>query len=821
MAELYVGTSPEGGERVTVDADDLTTHGVVVGMTGSGKTGLGVVLIEEALLAGVPVLAIDPKGDLANLCLRFPDVQAADLRPWVDEAQALREGTTPDALAEATAARWREGLAASGVTPEVQARLAGVPAVVYTPGATTGVPLDLVGGLRAPAGADTAAATDLATDAVSALLSLVGVDADPLTGREHILLTNLLTTAWAQGRPVDLASLIAEVQAPPLRKLGVLDLDTFFPPADRMRLALQLNGLLASPTSAAWGQGVALDPQALLHGPDGSPRCAVVSLAHLDDAERQFVVTLLLSRLISWMRQQPGTASLRALVYMDEVAGYAPPVAAPPTKQPILTLLKQARAFGVGMVLATQNPVDLDYKAISNAGTWMIGRLQTERDKERLLDGMRSSSGAVDVEDLGQRIGGLEKRRFVLHSAKGGAPRTFATRWAATYLAGPMTGPQIARLMAEEKAALGIGGPGVGGSAGAEPGAAGATSPASTGPAGVPVAPVAPGVAVASPAAAQPSAVAADETTVAPPVPDTVVQRHLDPAAAWAAEVGAVPGGTRLEPVVALRVRLTYDEAAADLQHVEEFEAVLPVPVEPTDLAGLRSVDHDERDLRTEAPAGAVYVLPAAKIGTKAWWQALERSVRDHLEASRPLQVLRNAELKAWSRPAETREAFEIRCRVLADERADEEAAEVRERFATKADRIRAAIDRAQDDVARLEEDVSTRRNSELVNLGSSILGGFLGGRRSARGVASDLRRAASRRGDTSRTRARLEDAQGDVAEHSDELADLEEELAAELLDIDARWLQAAQAVEEVEVGLERTDVAVTGMALVWVPTAR
>ncbi len=821
--DLYVGTRVEDGERTTdrvvVESADLTTHGVIVGMTGSGKTGLGVVALEEALLAGIPTLVIDPKGDMANLCLRFPDLAPADFLPWMDQGAAARDGSTVEQMAADTADMWRKGLAGSGVTEAQMRALAAVPTTVYTPGASTGVGLNLVGSLSAPAGVDAASMHDEVTDIVSGLLALVGIESDPLTGQEHILLTNLIIHAWEQGHSLDMPALISQVQQPPLRKLGVMDLDTFFPAKDRMGLAMRLNGMLASPTFAAWAQGVPMDIGQMLFTAEGGPRCAVVSLAHLDDAERQFVVTLLLSRTITWMRQQSGTSSLRAMIYMDEVFGFVPPVKAPPSKQPILTILKQARAFGVGMVLSTQNPVDLDYKAISNAGTWMIGRLQTERDKDRLLEGMRSSSGTVDVDAISERISSLDKREFVLHSTRGGQPTVFGTRWAMSYLSGPMTGPQISELMADQKAALAAAGPAP---SAAPPAAAPATAAPVAAAGGTP----GDGVPSLPPPPVQSgvqstAALAADESTVAPTVPDTVVQRVLDPAASWASTVGAVPGGLRLEPYVAVRVRMTFDETKADLDHTEELEAVLPVPTEPTDVSGMQAVDYDDRDLTTAFPEGGVYVLPDARIDTKTWWSTIERSVRDDLYASREITVLHNAPLKLWSRPAETREAFELRCRAVADQREDEEAEKLRTRLETKADRVRAAIDRAQDKVAQLEEDVSTRRSSELVNIGSSILGGFLGGRKSARGVAADVRRAANKRGVTSRTKQRLETAQGEVVEGMDELAELEDELATELLDIDHRWMQAAAEITEVEVGLEKNDIDVTDVTLVWIPTSR
>ena len=388
------GSRERTGEPILLEAADLTTHGVIVGMTGSGKTGLGVVLLEEALLAGVPVVAIDPKGDLGNLLLTFPDLAPGDFAPWV-------EGGDPAEVAT----QWRDGLAGWGIGGErIAALRAAADFTIYTPGSTSGVPLNVVGSLRRPAEAsDAETVADEVEGFASGLLGMVGVTSDPLSGREHILLTNLVHHAWDAGTDLDLATLVARVQDPPLRKLGVYDLDAFFPPKDRTALAMKLNGLLASRAFAAWAEGPDLDLDRLLRSDDGArPACAIVSLAHLADEERQFVVSLLLGKLVTWMRRQPGTDTLRVLVYFDEVMGFVPPTAAPPAKAPILTLFKQARAFGVGMVLATQNPVDVDYKGLSNAGTWMIGRLQTEQDKARLLDGLSSAGGDVDVRRRGR-----------------------------------------------------------------------------------------------------------------------------------------------------------------------------------------------------------------------------------------------------------------------------------------------------------------------------------------------------------------------------------------------------------------------------------
>src|SRR3954452_5851756 len=460
MADFLLGgqIDPVKHERTdaltTVPSGDFTTHGVIVGMTGSGKTGLGIVLVEDALAAGLPTLLIDPKSDLTNLCLTFPNLAAADFQPWVHEGDAAKAGQSVADFAAAQAKAWTDGLAGWGIGPDrIAALRQNVEFTIYTPGSNAGMGLNIVGSLQAPSDvSDAEVVGDEIEGFVSGLLSLIGIDADPLSSREHILLSNLILNEWTGGRGLDLPTLVGMVQQPPIRKLGVFELDQFFPPKDRTAFAIRLNGLLASPSFGAWMTGPPLDIASMLKTPDGKPRCAIVTTAHLGDEERQFVTTLVLSKLVTWMRKQSGTTDLRALLYMDEVAGYLPPTAMPPTKKPIMTLMKQARAFGVGVVLSTQNPVDVDYKALSNAGTWMIGRLQTDRDKQRLLDGMSAAAGGVDVAALGDVISGLGKRAFVLRRAGKDVPEVFTTRWAMSYLRGPLTREQIAVLMAPQHA---------------------------------------------------------------------------------------------------------------------------------------------------------------------------------------------------------------------------------------------------------------------------------------------------------------------------------------------------------------------------------
>ncbi|HKZ07703.1 MAG TPA: DUF87 domain-containing protein, partial [Methylomirabilota bacterium] len=456
-----LGAKKAGDDLLLYDAKDLVTHAVCVGMTGSGKTGLCLALLEEAAIDGIPALVIDPKGDLGNLLLTFPDLAPGDFRPWINEDDARRKGVAPDAFAEQQAALWAKGLASWGEDGARIRRLReAADFAIYTPGSNAGLPVSILKSFAAPPDAvrkDAEALGERISTTVTSLLGLVGVDADPVKSREHILISTVLRAAWSEGRDLDLAGLIQQIQSPPVKRVGVLELDAFFPARDRFALAMSLNNLLAAPGFAAWMEGDPLDIQSLLFTKQGKPRIAIFSIAHLGDAERMFFVSLLLNQTLGWVRNQAGTTSLRAIVYMDEIFGYFPPVANPPSKQPLLTLLKQARAFGVGMVLATQNPVDLDYKGLGNAGTWFIGRLQTERDKARVLDGLEgAAAGAGSRFDRGrmeETIAGLGHRIFLMNNVHEDAPVVFETRWVMSYLRGPLTRDQIRTLMAGRRSA--------------------------------------------------------------------------------------------------------------------------------------------------------------------------------------------------------------------------------------------------------------------------------------------------------------------------------------------------------------------------------
>jgi hypothetical protein len=440
---------------ILYDSKDLVTHAVCVGMTGSGKTGLCIDLLEEAALDGIPAIAIDPKGDLTNLMLTFPELRPEDFRPWINEDDARAKSLSPEDYAAQQAKLWRDGLAAWGQDGERIRRLQGAADfVIYTPASNAGIPISIATSFDAPSQAmreDSELLRDRVTTTASSLLGLLGIAADPLQSREHILIANLLSKAWSAGQGLDLHELIAQIQKPPLTRVGALDLESFYPEKERAKLAVKVNNLLASPGFSAWLDGVPLDVGQLLRSEGGKPRVAIISIAHLSETERMFFVSLLLNQVLDWVRAQSGTTSLRAVLYMDEIFGYFPPVADPPSKRPMLTLLKQARAFGLGIVLATQNPVDLDYKGLSNAGTWLLGRLQTERDKARVLEGLESASAAAhaqfDKGDVDKMLSGLSQRIFLMHNVHEDAPVVFESRWAMSYLRGPLTRDQIKTLM--------------------------------------------------------------------------------------------------------------------------------------------------------------------------------------------------------------------------------------------------------------------------------------------------------------------------------------------------------------------------------------
>ncbi len=827
--EMFLGgeIDPVSGKRVLrdiiYDASNLTTHGIIVGMTGSGKTGLGIVMLEEALSSGIPCLILDPKGDMGNLLLNFPSFSPRDFLPWINEAEAKSRAISADQLAVQISESWRSGLAEWGIGPDRMQKLADSAGyTIYTPGSVSGVPINVVGSLVAPRldWSDSSQAEigrNEIEGLVSSFLVLARIDADPISSPEHILMANIIEKAWSEGRDLDLGSLIAQVRHPPIRKLGVFEIDSFYPQKERDRLAIRLNGLIASPSFAAWMAGPPLDIERMLYSPRGQPQASIIYLAHLSESERQFVVTLILSRLITWMRRQSGTPDLRALVYMDEVFGFAPPTAEPPSKKQILTILKQGRAYGVGMVLSTQNPVDLDYKAMSNAGTWMIGRLQTERDKARILEGIESVSGQTDMKLFDRLISNLGKRQFVLQSAKAKEPVIFTSRWSMSYLAGPLDRNQIERLTRDH------------------PLRSISVSPSFAGAAYVPAA--SESFETASAAASQerlpkgegmeitrggsvgvpPKAsgeISRDESQVAPRVDPSSAVYYLDPSAPWASQVRSIPGGRRLQAGLIARVHLKYDDNKAAVDHTEEWEAIIFPLSQRFDPRSAINVDYDDRDLASRPPERAIYLLPNADLDKASYFKEAKSALQDHLARNRSITILRNPALDLYSRVGESRNDFERRCAQAAEDKADAEMAKLKDKHESSINRIKSQLNNADRRVRELNTDTRQRQQEELLHGAGDLLSGLLGGRRRSLSLGG----AASRRSMTIRTQERLRSAEEKKEEKESELEELEDKLAEEISAISDRWKIAADQIEEIEIPLEKADIDVEEVSVLWIP---
>jgi hypothetical protein len=831
-------------EPLLYDSRDLVTHALVVGMTGSGKTGLTIALLEEAALDGVPALVVDPKGDLGNLLLTFPELRPEDFAPWVDPEEARRKGRSVEEHAAEVAGTWREGLAAWDQSGERIARLReAADFAIYTPGSEAGLPVSILASLAAPP-AEVLADGDLlrerAGTLVASLLTLLGRDADPVKSRDHVLLSTVFDAVWRAGQGLDLAGLIQAVQRPPVERVGVLDLETFYPAAERFELAMALNNLLAAPGFRGWLTGEPLEVGSLLHTATGKPRIAVFSLAHLGDAERMFFMALLLNQTLGWMRSRPGTSSLRALLVIDEIFGFAPPVAEPPSKRPLLSLFKQARAFGLGVVVATQNPVDLDYKGLGNIGTWVLGRLQTERDRERLLDGLQGTAGGsgFDRAEVAQLLGNLEPRVFLLRNVHEDEPVVFQSRWAMSYLRGPLTRVEIQRLMGErrkgaererrereaaskdeeEKAQVGrrqVGGGLEVGDAGAA-GAGRAEAPSGgSGPMGGGATGAAPGQPMAG-AAGAPRAGAAVEAAPAgaspiPPVLPPEIDQVFLPASGSAAAVV-------YRPALFAQARIHFVDVKRGLEHMEEVALVAELAAGGVDWFAAEELPAERAAGASASAAGAAFApLPAAAARARsyaAWRKALEEC----LYRTRRCALLRSAALGEVSRPGESEREFRVRLAERARERRDEEVARLRERHGARVERLEERRRRAAQAIERERGQVRQQRLQAGMSIGTAVLGAVFGRKRLSVATLSRAGSAARGVGRTVQEGEDVERAEENLRAVEAELRQLESELAAEVEALGGRFDAAAETLEPLALKPRKADVEVHRLALAWLP---
>jgi len=767
-SEYDLETGEVTGEHVNYDARDLTTHAVCIGMTGSGKTGLCICLLEEAALDKVPAIIIDPKGDITNHLLHFPELEASDFQEWVNVDDARRKKLTIEEYSQQVAKLWKNGLGKWGIGEKRIRELSdSVDYTIYTPGSSRGISINILSSLEAPRNQGHDSLNNLITGTTGALLSLMKLNRDPVRSKEGVLIASLLHHYWIRHEDLSLEKLIQKVQDPPFNRLGVFDLETFYPSDDRVDLAISLNSIIASPSFRNWLKGDPLDVSKLLYSSDGKPRHSIFSLAHLGDEERMFFVTLLLERLSTWMQGQAGTTSLRAIVYFDEVFGYMPPVANPPSKTPLLRLLKQGRAFGLGMVLTTQNPVDLDYKGLTNTGTWFIGKLQTERDKGRLLEGLRSVDlGQRETVDFGEIIGSLDSRVFLLHNVHSQEPIVFHTRWAMNYLRGPLTGIQISKLMQHKK---------------------------------------------------EPDSVAQEETRQQIDVNDN--PPNLDPEIEqYFVRIDVENNPAQDKIVLYPRVLFNYSLRFFNRKRgVDKRVKRWVITPEPNDLGMIdwsRNKIIEERQIGERPPYSdelLMYDEIPDSYNTLRDLKKIRNDFSDYLYRNETFKIGTLPRLDLYQEQDESRSEFMSRVKQAAREERDSEIDELERKYDSKLDRVNSKIDDLASDLAAEKDEYNARKREEVFGVGETVLGVLLGRRRTT-GITT----ASRRRRMTTKTKHKIENTEREIEELKEELDELEDELREQVEEITKKWENVDEEVTDYIVTPRRADVAVNEPKIAW-----
>lgn len=786
MGKFYLGrgynlAKGELEDELTLyDSKDLVTHGAVLGMTGSGKTGLCLALLEEAAMDNIPAIVIDPKGDIPNLMLAFPGLQGSDFQPWVNEDDARKKGKTVPEHAADTAAMWAKGLSDWGQSGERIAQMRDkVEVNVFTPGSNAGIPVSILGSLDTPSFEvmdDGELLAERIESTVSALLSLVGVDADPIQSPEAVLLGSIFQDSWRREENLSLESLIRNIQRPQFGKVGVIDVESFYPEKERQKLALKFNNLLASPGFATWLEGPSLDIQRMLYTPEGKARVSIFSIAHLGDSERMFFVSLLLNQMLGWMRAQSGTTSLRALLYIDEIYGYLPPVANPPSKRPLMTMLKQARAFGLGVLVATQNPVDLDYKALSNIGTWWLGRLQTERDKMRVLDGLEGAmteGGAnFDRTQVDRLLSGLGSRVFLMNNVHADVPTIFHVRWVMSYLRGPLTRRQIKTLMDPKREAF-----------------AAATTQAV--------------VASANPMAmSQPPAQAAPKG--ARPLVGTGVQESFVPFAGDSE-------GVEYRPALLREAEVHFNSRKAKMEGSRLVRFVNPIEERGIDWATENHCTVPIKSLKSEPRREVGFSdLPGYAMNADNY-KPVEDEFEDWLYRNERVELFFCDELDEYSQMGEGEGDFRARLQLKAREARDEAVEKLRDKYESKLRTKEGQLERAE---LALDKE-KAQAHSATLQTGAKIIGGILGallgGRKSRGSTVTSASRAYQQRADVKVAKNRLEGLEEEVARLNAELAEEVHELGK---DFDPLTME----LETETVKPYKKDIDIHSVSLIWLP---
>jgi len=875
--KLYLGnivnpkTQDTTDEKFHYDARNFTTHGVIVGMTGSGKTGLSIGLLEEALLNDIPTIIIDPKGDMPNLALQFPGLSPDEFLPWINTGDAGRRNISTGEYAEMIAHSWEFGLNKSGIHKDrIKKLVENVDFRIYTPGSDSGISLNILDSFRVPpmsADKSMEAFSEAVESTTQSLLGLVGIEGDPLQSREFILISNILQDRWKEGEDLTLESIIGYVMNPPVKKLGVFDVETLYPKNERMQLAMLLNNVIASPGFQSWLQGESMNPETWISKRNDKTPCSIFYISHLSDSERMFFVTLLLGKIMNHARTLPGTSELRILLYFDEVFGYLPPHPKnPPSKTPILTILKQARAFGLGMVIATQNPVDLDYKAITNAGTWFIGKLQTDRDKKRILDGLESSSLSTEGREMEKLISSLETRNFILHSVHRKEPVVFHTRFTQAYLRGPITRVQIKQISEKSTMAESLSGesispesisgesissrhvpiPGSGGSPEVEnrkwetengkfptsdsrfttpnmgiSGSSGLSKPASN-----------MGGGGSSGSSKQVSYMGSSRSpdppgnseysAVLPNLPKSMGSYYLTEEAYKSPDLMKIIQQHReksdkvlYRPALMAKLKLRFDEEKARLVHYKELYRMV-FPLYEDSMPNWTNENSPLKDdfIAMKPVPSALFASPPRYLLDEREAKNLINDLVDIVYGEESISLLKNQSLKMYGEMGESIEDFERRCSLEVESKMKREEDKIRRRYERTINTKKRQFDRKLQRLEDLKQQSSMRKTTEVVDIGESILGMFT---KKKKNIGHIFSRAMNRRRYSERAKYRVKEMEIEIEHLSNEMEHIKNEMDDELDHIRDKYADMVTDIEEIEVTLEKSDIRVVDYGVLWV----
>ncbi len=674
---FYLGKDAANDSLTLYKSKDLTTHAAIIGMTGSGKTGLGIGLIEEAAIDNIPSIVIDPKGDMGNLCLAFPKMQGDDFLPWVDASEAANNGKSLEQTAEDTAGMWKKGIESFAQDTQRVQTFGDVQKTIFSPGSSAGVSVNILGNFEAPSSEileDTDTFSSLINATVSSLLALINIEGDSINSKEHILLSNIFYFFWTKGISLSLEDLIGHVATPPFEKIGVLALSKFYPQEQRMKLAMLLNSLISSLTFASWTQGEPLDIQNMLYDANGKAKISIFSISHLNDNERMFFVTILLNAYISWMRRQRGSTTLKAILYMDEVFGFFPPSKNPPSKEPMLLLLKQARAFGTGIILSTQNPVDLDYKALSNIGTWFIGKLQTKQDIEKVVEGIASQS-VLEKEEIAAKIASLKGRHFFLKNINSEASSEFYTRWTLSYLKGPLRSEDIKELMLRTKnESLKV-----------------------------------------KPQEAKKST---NSQTSKPIVSETIKEYFVD---------SGFNADSPLYPALFAHAKLKFFNQAKQIDTLEDLYYTLSLDENTQNIHWQEARQEEWREKSARMIHGASYAALPEILTQEKTLKKFEKQFGDFLYDTKSLELFSFKELKLSSKLHQSKRDFLVEAENILKEKRDEKVQEIQEKFQSKYKSLENKLEQLEFKFEKEESDVAGKATDTILSIGLTLVGAFFG----------------------------------------------------------------------------------------------